>query len=83
MSARRGMLLFISVRFGSSVFLLGVVVVVENTEIILEEEKKEEKYTTVISISPYYIHAIVITLYHKLVEEEVLCWERMCIEVLS
>ena len=42
MSARRGMLLFISVRFGFSV--LGVVVV-ENTEmIIIKKKKKEEKY---------------------------------------
>ena len=43
MSARRGMLLFISVRFGSSVFLGGVVVV-ENTEMIIKKKKKEEKY---------------------------------------
>ena len=41
MSARRGMLLFISVRFGFSV--LGVVVV-ENTEMIIKKKKKEEKY---------------------------------------
>ena len=40
MSARRGMLLFISVRFGFSV--LGVVV--ENTEMIIKKKKKEEKY---------------------------------------
>ena len=41
MSARRGMLLFISVRFGFSV--LGVVVVVD-TEMIIKKKKKEEKY---------------------------------------
>ena len=50
-----------------------------------KEEKKEEKYTTVISISPYYIHAIVITLYHKLVQSgrSIVLGTNVYIEVLS